>query len=138
MEKEPIINGYLRQMLANGGSDLHLSINFPPKARFHGNIKPLDDTILTFEPAMQQASKTQLEEQHLSLLIELQDNTIPHVLQACLRELLKKGCRVGHPKFLAHELVPCGLRGPDKSLITKQKGSLCLEGFLPPCVWAAP
>ena len=50
----------------------------------------------------------------------------------------KKGCRVGHPKFLAHELVPCGLRGPDKSLITKQKGSLCLEGFLPPCVWAAP
>lgn len=44
---------------------------------------------------------------------------------------------MGHPKFLAHELVPCGLRGPDKSLITKQKGSLCLEGFLPPCVWAA-
>ena len=49
MEKEPIINGYLRQMLANGGSDLHLSINFPPKARFHGNIKPLNDTILTPE-----------------------------------------------------------------------------------------
>ena len=43
----------------------------------------LDDTILIFEPAMQQASKTQLEEQHLPLLIELQDNTIPHVLQAC-------------------------------------------------------
>lgn len=49
MENEPIINGYLRQMLENGGSDLHLSINFPPKARFHGNIRPLDDTILTPE-----------------------------------------------------------------------------------------
>ena len=47
--EEPIINGYLRTMLANGGSDLHLSINFPPKARFHGNIKPLNDQILTAE-----------------------------------------------------------------------------------------
>ena len=47
--EEPIINGYLRTMLANGGSDLHLSINFPPKARFHGNISPLSDEILTPE-----------------------------------------------------------------------------------------
>ncbi len=49
MDKEPVINGYLRQMLADGGSDLHLSINFPPKARFHGNIMPLNDEILTPE-----------------------------------------------------------------------------------------
>ena len=48
-QEEPIINGYLRQMLENGGSDLHLSINFPPKARFHGNIMPLRDEILTPE-----------------------------------------------------------------------------------------
>ena len=47
--EEPIINSYLRQMLAEGGSDLHLSINFPPKARFHGNIKPLNNEILTPE-----------------------------------------------------------------------------------------
>ncbi|MBO7327649.1 MAG: Flp pilus assembly complex ATPase component TadA, partial [Lentisphaeria bacterium] len=47
--EEPIINQYLRQMLADGGSDLHLSINFPPKARFHGNIKPLNNEILTPE-----------------------------------------------------------------------------------------
>ena len=33
MENEPMINKYLRQMLEMGGSDLHLSINFPAKAR---------------------------------------------------------------------------------------------------------
>ena len=48
-EQEPIINGYLRQMLSMGGSDLHLSINFPAKARIHGNIVPLDDNIITPE-----------------------------------------------------------------------------------------
>ena len=35
MSDEPIINHYLRQMLELGGSDLHLSINFPAKARIH-------------------------------------------------------------------------------------------------------
>ena len=49
MSQEPIINAYLRQMLSLGGSDLHLSINFPAKARIHGNIIPLDDNILTPE-----------------------------------------------------------------------------------------
>ena len=46
---EPMINKYLRQMLEMGGSDLHLSINFPAKARIHGNIVPLDDNIITPE-----------------------------------------------------------------------------------------
>ena len=46
---EPIINGYLRQMLSMGGSDLHLSINFPAKARIHGNIQNLEDELLTPE-----------------------------------------------------------------------------------------
>ena len=49
MENEPQINRYLRQMLSLGGSDLHLSINCPPKARIHGNIQPLEDEILTPE-----------------------------------------------------------------------------------------
>ena len=48
-EQEPIINKYLRQMLSMGGSDLHLSINFPAKARIHGNIIPLDDNVITPE-----------------------------------------------------------------------------------------
>ena len=46
MEQEPIINGYLRQMLELGGSDLHLSIDYPAKARIHGNITPLDDNVI--------------------------------------------------------------------------------------------
>ena len=46
MEKEPVINQYLRRMLELGGSDLHLSINFPAKARVHGNIQLLDDDVL--------------------------------------------------------------------------------------------
>ena len=49
MSQEPIINGYLRQMLSMGGSDLHLSIDYPAKARIHGNIVPLDDNIITPE-----------------------------------------------------------------------------------------
>ena len=43
METEPIINQYLRQMLELGGSDLHLSIDCPPKARVHGDIIALTD-----------------------------------------------------------------------------------------------
>ena len=46
MENEPMINKYLRQMLELGGSDLHLSINFPAKARIHGNIQCLDDDVI--------------------------------------------------------------------------------------------
>ena len=46
MDQEPIINGYLRQMLSLGGSDLHLSVNFPAKARIHGNIHCLDVNLL--------------------------------------------------------------------------------------------
>ena len=49
MSQEPIINGYLRQMLSMGGSDLHLSIDYPAKARIHGNIIPLDDNVITPE-----------------------------------------------------------------------------------------
>ena len=49
MANEPVINKYLRQMLELGGSDLHLSINFPAKARIHGNIHPLDDDVLDAE-----------------------------------------------------------------------------------------
>ena len=41
MENEPVINGYLRHMLELGGSDLHLSVDYPPKARIHGNLQVL-------------------------------------------------------------------------------------------------
>ena len=46
MENEPVINGYLRRMLEIGGSDLHLSVGYPPKARIHGNMQILEDDVL--------------------------------------------------------------------------------------------
>ena len=49
MADDPIINHYLRKMLELGGSDLHLSINFPAKARIHGGIQCLDDEVITPE-----------------------------------------------------------------------------------------
>jgi len=49
MATEALIDHYLRQMLSQGGSDLHLSINFPGRARIHGDITALDDQIITPE-----------------------------------------------------------------------------------------
>ena len=49
MADEPIINQYLRYMLDQGGSDLHLAINNPVKARIHGNITPITDQLITPE-----------------------------------------------------------------------------------------
>ena len=49
MENEPVINGYLRRMLELGGSDLHLSVDYPPKARIHGNLQVLEDDVLDAE-----------------------------------------------------------------------------------------
>ena len=46
MENEPVINGYLRRMLELGGSDLHLSVDYPPKTRVHGNLQVLEDDVL--------------------------------------------------------------------------------------------
>lgn len=49
MEHEPQINIYLRRMLELGGSDLHLSIGNPAKARIHGRLEALTDEALTAE-----------------------------------------------------------------------------------------
>ena len=49
MENEPFINGYLRHMLDIGGSDLHLSVDYPPKARIHGNLQVLENDVLDAE-----------------------------------------------------------------------------------------
>ena len=49
MAEEPFINKHLRKMLELGGSDLHLAIGSPAKARVHGGINPIDDEIITPE-----------------------------------------------------------------------------------------
>jgi twitching motility protein PilT len=40
----PAIDKLLRQMLEQGGSDLHLTVGLPPKARLSGALVPLDDS----------------------------------------------------------------------------------------------
>ncbi len=41
------IDSLLRLMLERGGSDLHLTVGLPPKARISGALTPLDDTPFT-------------------------------------------------------------------------------------------
>lgn len=43
------IDFYFRILIENGGSDLHLSEGQPPKIRVHGDITPIEETILTHE-----------------------------------------------------------------------------------------
>ena len=43
------IDTLLQTMLARGGSDLHLTVGLPPKARISGNLTPIADTPITSE-----------------------------------------------------------------------------------------
>ncbi|HEX2099985.1 MAG TPA: PilT/PilU family type 4a pilus ATPase [Candidatus Synoicihabitans sp.] len=43
----PDLDRLLRTMLDRGGSDLHLTVGLPPKARLSGALTPLEDTIVT-------------------------------------------------------------------------------------------
>ena len=82
---EPIINGFLRQMLDNGGSDLHLSINFPPKARFHGNIEPLNDDILTPEFMEELMEEICLPKKRWEVFMEKHDLDFAHEIPGLAR-----------------------------------------------------
>ncbi|MBR5887421.1 MAG: type IV pilus twitching motility protein PilT [Akkermansia sp.] len=43
------IDTYFTALVENGGSDLHLSEGQPPKMRVHGDIVPIEETVLTHE-----------------------------------------------------------------------------------------
>jgi twitching motility protein PilT len=38
----PTLNQLLKEMVAQGGSDLHVTTNSPPQVRVHGHLRPLD------------------------------------------------------------------------------------------------
>ncbi|GAB4279940.1 MAG: hypothetical protein Kow0065_25210 [Methylomicrobium sp.] len=40
---------YLKILVGNDGSDLYLTVNAPPAAKFQGNLKPLENEKLTAE-----------------------------------------------------------------------------------------
>ena len=85
MEQEPKINRYLRQMLSLGGSDLHLSINFPAKARVHGNIQPLDDVILTPEVMEEMLKEICLPPKRWTKFMETHDLDFAHEIPGLAR-----------------------------------------------------
>jgi len=43
------IDSLLRKMVGLGGSDLHIAVGLPPKARVSGSIQPIGDKLLTAE-----------------------------------------------------------------------------------------
>lgn len=45
------IDQYLRQLIANDGSDLHLIAGQPPRTRVYGEIRPIENDILTADRA---------------------------------------------------------------------------------------
>ncbi len=63
-----IIDAYFQKLKDLGGSDLHLSEGQPPKARIHGNIKSIDDIILTrelMEPMLSEICEQRAWERYL-------------------------------------------------------------------------
>ena len=82
---EPIINGYLRQMLSLGGSDLHLSVNFPAKARIHGNIQCLDDDVLDADRMEQMLREVCLPEWRWTDFMKRRDLDFAHEIPGLAR-----------------------------------------------------
>ena len=85
MENEPMINKYLRQMLEMGGSDLHLSINFPAKARIHGNIQCLDDDVLDADRMEQMLREVCLPEWRWTDFMKRRDLDFAHEIPGLAR-----------------------------------------------------
>jgi twitching motility protein PilT len=39
----PVLSDLLKRMVDSGGSDLHITVNSPPRIRIHGELRPCDD-----------------------------------------------------------------------------------------------
>ena len=71
------LKDYLKILVQNDGSDLYLTANAPPAAKFHGALKPIEKTILTHHrikeiadsimDAEQRASFEQMPEMNLAI-----------------------------------------------------------------------
>ncbi len=57
------LNAYLTKLVDNDGSDLYLTVNAPPAAKFHGQLKSLDSNRLTREQLMEVAYQLMDSEQ---------------------------------------------------------------------------
>ncbi|MBQ9774441.1 MAG: PilT/PilU family type 4a pilus ATPase [Lentisphaeria bacterium] len=85
MAEEPFINRHLRKMLELGGSDLHLAIGSPAKARIHGGINPIDDEIITPEKMRSMLEEICLPKRRWKQFMETHDLDFAHEIPGLAR-----------------------------------------------------
>ena len=85
MADEPIINQYLRYMLEQGGSDLHLSIDNPVKSRIHGNIVPITEENITPEFMETMLKEICLPASRWDMFLERRDLDFAHEIPGVAR-----------------------------------------------------
>ncbi len=85
MSQEPQINIYLRRMLELGGSDLHLAIGNPAKARIHGRLQALTDEALTADQIEYLMKEICLPEKRWGMFLESRDLDFAHEIPGLAR-----------------------------------------------------
>ena len=85
MSEEPFVNKHLRKMLELGGSDLHLAIGSPAKARIHGGINPIDDEIITPERMRSMLEEICLPKRRWKQFMETHDLDFAHEIPGLAR-----------------------------------------------------
>ena len=78
------IDSLLRTMLDQGGSDLHLTIGLPPKARISGTLRVIGDTPLDAE-RMEQLLKEIVPERRWQDFLERKDLDLAHEIPGAAR-----------------------------------------------------
>jgi twitching motility protein PilT len=80
----PAIDQLLRTMLDKGGSDLHLTVGLPPKARISGSLKAIGDTPLD-APTMEGYLKEIVPERRWKEFLERKDLDLAHEIPGLAR-----------------------------------------------------
>ncbi|HWL14252.1 MAG TPA: type IV pilus twitching motility protein PilT [Opitutus sp.] len=80
----PAIDPLLRTMLEKGGSDLHLTVGLPPKARISGSLTPIGDAPLT-AAQMETLLKELVPERRWQDFLERKDLDLAHEIPGFAR-----------------------------------------------------
>jgi len=80
----PAIDRLLQLMLDQGGSDLHLNVGLPPKARISGNLVPLEDEVI-LAPQMEDYLKGICNEERWTEFLERKDLDLAHEIKGVAR-----------------------------------------------------
>ena len=129
------IDSLLQSMLARGGSDLHLTVGLPPKARISGNLTPIADTPVTAEKMA-----VLLEEicppARWKQFLEKKDLDLAHEIPGVARFLASKGEGFHHVCFevdnLAEALIRLELDGLELIDTAPRRGAEGPVAFIHP------